>query len=164
MQNTRRSFMVVSSVAAGSAMAPVSAVAQNRSSGSSDAAKAFLAAHQGTFEAGRRLGFLLPDGLAVTNDVPFPMDYSAYQDHLNFHAENWDLHEWMSQDIEIVELADGSAVVSAFYIERGKPRDAGFRLRPGFATATCVMHEGEWKALSVHFSSLRSQVLDASPS
>lgn len=47
---------------------------------------------------------------------------------------------------------------------RARQSSAGFRLRPGFATATCVLANGEWRALSVHFSSLRLQVLDASPS
>lgn len=163
--NSRRDFMVLSAMAAASAAAPVAVSAAGESAATTHgAADAFRGAHAGKVDAAQRAAFLLTDGLAVTSDVPFPMDHQAYSDHLAFHQENWDLHEWHLQDLETVALEDGSAIVSCFYIERGKPRDAGFRLRPGFATATCVMEGGEWMALSVHFSSLRSQILDSSPS
>ncbi len=161
----RRDFLVASTLGAASLMAasPLKAGAA-AAQAASPAAQAFLAAHSGAFDRARRLDFLLPQGLAVVHDVPFPLDHAAYADHLAFHAQNWELLEFAPQGVETVAVSEANAVVSCFFLERGKPKDAGFRLRPGFATATCVVVDGEWRALSVHFSSMRSQILDASPS
>lgn len=160
----RRDFLMGATLAAVSLMggAPIRAGAAAQTA--SPVVKAFLAAHAGAFDQGRRLGFLLPDGLAVVHDVPFPLDHAAYADHLAFHGGNWDLLELVPQGVETIAVSAENAIVSCFFLERGKPKNAGFRLRPGFATATCMLVDGEWRALSVHFSSLRSQILDASPS
>lgn len=160
----RRDFLVASTLGAASLVAGGPLAAAAAAQPASPAAAAFLAAHAGAFDQGRRLGFLLPEGMAVVHDVPFPLDHAAYADHLAFHAGSWDLLEFAPQGVETVMVSAENAIVSCFFLERGKPKDAGFRLRPGFATATCVLANGEWRALSVHFSSLRSQVLDASPS
>jgi hypothetical protein len=160
----RRDFLMGSTLATASLMAttPLRAGAAARTE--SPAAKAFLAAHAGAFDQERRLGFLLPDGHAVVHDVPFPLDHAGYADHIAFHGGNWDLLEFVPQGVETVSVSPENAIVSCFFLERGKPKNAGFRLRPGFATATCMLVGGEWRALCVHFSSLRSQILDASPS
>lgn len=164
METPRRSFIVGSTLALAAIAAPARLSAGAKAATTSEAAKAFLAAHEGPFDPARRLAFLLPEGLAVVHDVPFALDHASYGDHLAFHGESWDLLELVPQGVETVAVSGDSAVVSCFFIERGKPRDAGFRLRPGFATANCVRIDGVWRALAVHFSSLRSQVLDASPS
>lgn len=155
-----RDLQMGATLAAASLVASVRAAAQTLS----PAAKAFLVAHSGAFDQLRRLRFLLTDGLAVVHDVPFPLDHAAYADHVAFHGENWELLELVPQSVETVAVSRENAIVSCFFLERGKPKNAGFRLRPGFATATCMLVDGEWQALSVHFSSLRSQILDASPS
>ncbi len=150
-------------VTAGAALAGP-AMAQQSAAQANPATQAFLAAHEGAFDSARRLDFLLPEGLAIVHDVPFPLDHDAYADHLAFHRDSWEAHEWIAQTVQTMALAEDSAVVSCFFNERGKPQGSGFRQRPGFATATCVRTGDGWKALSVHFSALRSQVLDASPS
>jgi hypothetical protein len=165
MDTPRRHFLIGSTAAlATAALSGRLAAAAQATAGTSDAASAFLAAHGGTFDAARRLAFLLPEGLAVVHDVPFPLDHAGYGDHLAFHGESWERLEFMPQQLQTLTVSADNAVVSCYFLERGKPRDAGFRLRAGFATATCVKAAGEWRALSVHFSSLRSQILDASPS
>jgi hypothetical protein len=160
----RREFVAVSALGAASLIAASPLRAGASASATRPAAQAFLAAHAGAFDQARRLGFLLPEGIAVVHDVPFPLDHAAYADHLTFHGENWDLLEFSPQGVEAVAVSSENAIVSCFFLERGKPKNAGFRLRPGFATANCVLIDGNWRALSVHFSSLRSQILDASPS
>ena len=162
--HNRRQFVAATSMAMAGAALAGPALAQGEQGQPSAAAQAFLAAHAGAFDKARRLAFLLPEGLAIVHDVPFPLDHAGYADHLEFHRGNWDAHEWIAESVETVMHGVDHAVVSCYFNERGKPRDAGFRLRPGFATATCVRTPAGWKALSVHFSSLRSQVLDASPS
>lgn len=164
MNTNRRQFVAASSIAVASATVAAPSFAGTQAGADSAPARAFLAAHQGSFDTAKRLDFLLPDGLAVVHDVPFPLDHTGYADHLAFHADSWDAHEWIPESVETVMHGDDRAVVSCYFNERGKPRDVGFRQRPGFATATCMIHEGEWKALNVHFSALRSQVLGASPS
>jgi hypothetical protein len=164
METPRRGFLLGSGLALAAGLSSARLAAASPSGVTSDAAKAFLGAHAGSFDAARRAAFLLPQGLAVVHDVPFLLDHSAYGDHLAFHGENWESLEFMAQQVETVMVSPENAVVSCYFLERGKPRDAGFRLRPGFATATCVLSGGEWRALGVHFSSLRSQILDASPS
>lgn len=164
MQTRRRNFIAGSTLSFAALMASAPLRAGARQEETSDAAKAFLTAHQGTYDAARRLGFLMPSGFAIVHDVPFPLDHAAYADHLAFHAQSWDMLEFVPQQTQTFMVSAENAVVSCYFLERGKPRDAGFRLRPGFATATCVRLGGDWRALSVHFSSLRSQVLDASPS
>lgn len=166
MTTNRRNFVAGSSIAAVGIGLSSPVFAQGASSrATSDApAHAFLVAHEGEFDASARLAFLLPDGLAVVHDVPFPLDHLAYGDHLAFHAESWSGLEWIAQSVETVWHGSDHAVVSCFFNDRGKPHDAGFRQRPGFATVNCILADGAWKAVSVHFSSLRSQILAASPS
>ena len=164
METQRRDFLLGTTAALVAAGAPAGIMAAPPATSLSAAAKAFLFAHEGSFDAARRSAFLLPEGLAVVHDVPFPLDHAAYADHLAFHGASWEMLEFMPQQIEAVTVSPDNMIVSCYFLERGKPRDAGFRLRPGFATATCVLIGGEWRALGVHFSSLRSQILDASPS
>lgn len=109
-------------------------------------------------------GLVSPDAVIMDEDLPLRVDRAGFQDHISFHRPgNWEGFASKPHDMSFVE--SGSVGLAAgFAMFRGKSRDAGFRLRPGFAPATCVLANGEWRALSVHFSSLRSQVLDASPS
>lgn len=164
METQRRAFLFGSGVALAAGLVPGHLAAAAPPGAATEAARAFLVAHAGAFDAARRAAFLLPQGMAVVHDVPFPLDHPAYADHLAFHGESWEMLEFMPQQIETVIVSPDNAVVSCYFLERGKPRDAGFRLRPGFATATCVRSGGEWYALGLHFSPLRSQILDASPS
>jgi hypothetical protein len=165
MHTPRRQFLIGSTAALAAAALPARLGATALTgAGASDAANAFLAAHAGAFDAARRHAFLLPEGFAVVHDVPFPLDHDAYGDHLAFHGQSWERLEFMPQQLQTLMVSADNAVVSCYFLERGKPRDAGFRLRAGFATATCVSVAGEWRALGVHFSPLRSQILDASPS
>jgi len=129
----------------------------------SDLEKTFLDALMGAFNRTKRLAFLADDALIIAHDVPYPLSKEDYADHLAFHEENWQKLEVMPEALEIKPFGD-MRVVSCYFNERGKPKNSGFRQRPGFLTATCVKDQNGWQAISLHTSALRSQILDASPS
>lgn len=116
------------------------------------------------------LAFCHEDGTFVVDDLPYPLDKSGFADHCLFHEGGlWDTRSLalITFKAHVFDAQDGPAgLVHGTYNLRGKPRNAGFRQRPGHFSAVCAWDtEGErWTALNVHFSPLLSQVLDASPS
>ena len=112
--------------------------------------------------AAARLSFLHPDAIVIDHDAPFPMTKAGYADHLGFHLTSLQRSETRFHETRTTRHGN-TAIVSAYFIERTKPKDAGFRLRSGYCTAVCTLMSGEWKAISLHLSPLTSQVTDASP-
>lgn len=125
--------------------------------------RAFANGAGGALDPDARLAFLAAEASIVDHDVPYPMDRAAYADHLRFLTAHWERVEWSIHDLRVAGH-EGAAVVSCFYNERGKPRDAGFRLRPGFCTAVCSKSAAGWRAVALHMSPLSAQIIDASPS
>jgi ketosteroid isomerase-like protein len=116
--------------------------------------------------AAARLAFLHEAALTIDSDVPFPLDRAGYADHLAFHAPHWERLE--VQLIEVKAQVHGNTgIVSAYFNLRGKPRDAGFRQRPGYVTAVCTRDGADggesWRALGLHMSPMMAQILQASP-
>jgi ketosteroid isomerase-like protein len=116
--------------------------------------------------AAARLAFLHEAALAIDSDLPFPLDRVGYADHLAFHGPHWERLE--VQLIEVKAQVHGNTgIVSAYFNLRGKPRDAGFRQRPGYVTAVCTRDGttggGSWRALGLHMSPMMAQILQASP-
>lgn len=109
-----------------------------------------------------RLSFLAEEALAVDHDVPFPLDRAAYADHLGFRAANAERLEVKLQDIR-ARAQGGTGIASAFFIERSKPKNAGYRLRAGYCTAVCARDKGRWRAIGFHMGPLSGQLIDASP-
>lgn len=112
--------------------------------------------------AAMRLAFLHENALIIDHGAPFPLNKAGYADHLAFQLANLQRSETRFHDISVARHGE-TAIVSAYFIERTKPRDAGFRLRAGYCTAVCTRTAGSWKALSLHLSPLTAQVTDASP-
>ena len=109
-----------------------------------------------------RLGFLHEAALVIDSDLPFPLDRNGYADHLAFHGPLWERLEM--QLLELKSAIHGNTgVVTAYFNQRGKPKDAGFRQRPGYITAVCARTPDGWRALSLHLSPLLAQILQASP-
>ncbi len=112
--------------------------------------------------AAARLAFLNETALVIDSDVPFPLDRAGYADHLAFHAPHWERLE--VQLIEVKTAVHGdTGIVSAYFNQRGKPKDAGFRQRPGYVTAVCARDGQGWRALGLHFGPLMANIMDASP-
>jgi ketosteroid isomerase-like protein len=112
--------------------------------------------------AAARMAFLNETALVIDSDVPFPLDRAGYADHLAFHAPHWERLE--VQLIEVKTAVHGdTGIVSAYFNQRGKPKDAGFRQRPGYVTAVCARNPGGWTAIALHMSPMMAQIIDASP-
>jgi ketosteroid isomerase-like protein len=161
----RRAFLGAVAVGAGATMLAADAAAQTKDNRAAGVEAAFRAAFKPAAE-GRpgdaRLAFLADQALVVDHDVPFPMDRATYADHLGFHADKWQRHETALSEVKVALHGD-TAIVSAYFNERGKPVGAGFRLRPGYCTAVCIQEGGTWQAIALHLSTLSSQIMDASP-
>jgi hypothetical protein len=110
------------------------------------------------------LAFLSDSVLVVDEDTPFVLDKAGFTDHLTFHlGGNWDSVAWVPRDIKY-ELVGPAGVVSGAFTFRGKPRNAGFRLRHGNFSMFCARETNAWRCTSFVLSPLGSHVMDASPS
>ena len=109
-----------------------------------------------------RLALLPDDALVIDHDIPYPLDRAGYADHLDFHTGNWERIETRFHELRSA-IHGSTGIVSAYFIERGKPKNAGFRLRAGYCTAVCALENGQWRALGLHLSPLAGQITDASP-
>lgn len=155
--------LAIAGLAGGVLSAPVAA-ADNARVRSLEAAfrDAFVSKAAAPFNPKPRLAFLAPEAIIVDHDVPFPLTAESWADHLAFHAANWERHEWLPYDLTI-RLHGDTGIVSCSYAERGKPKDAGFRLRAGTCLAVCAQDSNRWRAVGIALSPLSSQITDASP-
>ncbi|QTH20170.1 nuclear transport factor 2 family protein [Rhizorhabdus wittichii] len=145
------------------AASPASSAAARDSGAETAFRRAFATTTAGTADVDARLAFLADEASVIDHDVPYPMDRATYGDHLRFLAAHWDKLEFSIHDLRVADHGDAAAVVSCFYNERGKPRNAGFRQRAGFCTAMCARTASGWRAVALHMSPLTAQILDASP-
>jgi ketosteroid isomerase-like protein len=166
VKQTRRDAIRLFSIGGG-IIAAKGAVAFTAAPGQKSPERAFMAAFEAPVDkpvqgTAARLAFLHDQALVIDHGAPFPMTKAGYADHLEFHMASLERSETRFHELQVVPHGD-SAIVSAYFIERSKPKDAGFRLRAGYCTAVCTRASGDWKALSLHMSPLTSQVIDASP-
>jgi SnoaL-like domain len=164
--HTRRDALRLVAIG-GSIIATKGAVAFAAAPSQKSPERAFMAAFEAPIDkpaqgTAARLAFLDEQALIIDHGAPFPMNKTGYADHLGFHMESLERSETRFHELKVTPYGD-SAIVSAYFIERSKPKDAGFRLRAGYCTAVCTRASGDWKALSLHISPLTSQVIDASP-
>lgn len=125
--------------------------------------RAFATAADGGIDVAARMALLADDAVIVSDDVPFPLDRDAYEDHLRFLHANTETSDILFYDL-VVRRHGESGTVSAFYNARAKPKGAGFRLRAGFCTAVCASTADGWRAIALHMAPLVGQIRDASPS
>ncbi len=123
----------------------------------------FMDVFSGPFDYEKIADFIADSALIVSHDVPFPLDKIGYVDHMQFHAGLWESREFKPEAVE-VKVHGKTGVVSCYFNERGKPKDAGFRQRPGYMTVTCHLTDNGWQAIGLHTASLLSQIIGASPS
>ncbi len=167
---TRRDAISLLGLGAGAvALSPVVAQSAHAATGAAPDTleAAFRAAFAGAVDkpaqaAVTRLAFLDDAALIVDHDAPFPMSKSGYADHLTFQMAALERSETRFYDVKVA-LHGNSGIVSAYFMERSKPRDAGFRLRAGYCTTVCNRSGEGWRALGLHLSPLIGQITDQSP-
>ena len=149
-------------LAAGAAIASAPALAETGGAARAGVDDALAAAFAQLLRPETRADMLLPDAIVIESDVPFPLARADALDHLAFHRDLWESRAWAPYDLRTRRLGD-TGFVSAYLMERGKPKNAGFRLQPIYATATLVRTAAGWRALSLHLGALRGQLTDISP-
>jgi ketosteroid isomerase-like protein len=128
-------------------------------------ASAFRALERALLEADLEAfyGAMLPDAAILDEDLPFRVNTSGFRNHIAFHGlDNWEGFAWKPHDVRVVEQGS-SGIVCGFALFRGKPRDAGYRLRPMLFTQGWT-HTGEgWRMASWHQSPLVGHLFQPSP-
>lgn len=109
------------------------------------------------------LQLLAEDALVIDEDAPFVLDGAAFRDHLDFHSGGlWDSLGWITRD-ETFLVSGTTGVITGLFTLRGKPRDAGFRLRHGNISLVCAWTDGRWRALALALGPLDGHLVDGSP-
>lgn len=108
-------------------------------------------------------GVMAPDAVIMDEDLPFRVDKAGFQAHIAFHGpDNWEGFAWKPSHVQLSEAGD-TGVVAGFAMFRGKPRSAGFRLRPMQFTQGWTRKAGQWTLVSWHQSPLIGHVTMQSP-
>ena len=106
----------------------------------------------------------------LDEDYPWRMNKEEFVDHIGFHAgvtgnpALWEHFKWIPRDVEAKVWNKTTGHVSGFSTFRGKPVEAGFRLR-FMAFTTSWYYDGKtWRLISWHQSVLAGRIAGASPS
>jgi ketosteroid isomerase-like protein len=106
---------------------------------------------------------LRQDVIVIDEDAPVRMNREQWLDHLSFHGpKNWESFGWIPGGLQVREFGDTGYVVGHATF-RGKPRDAGFRLRHLQFAQGWRREQGVWRVWSWHLSPVLGHVTDASP-
>ena len=103
--------------------------------------------------------------LMVDEDTPFLLEKPAFKEHVDFHLSGiWDKLEWIPRDPKFV-VVGSTGIVNTYFTLRGKPKDAGFRLRHGIVTIVCSYDAAasQWRAASMLLDPLLGHIENASP-
>lgn len=107
--------------------------------------------------------YMLPDAMIMDEDGPFRVDRAGFQDHIDFHVSGtWESFAWKPRCVSYSAMADTGAV-AGFAMFRGKPRDAGFRLRPMLFTQSWTRLDGVWRLAGWQLSPIVGYVQQQSP-
>lgn len=173
MNGTRRDVLAggliaVAGLAAATAAQPAAAAPAAKPVAADDASlRAAFAKLSQTLNGGDVAGFLgLFDERAVVidEDSPFRMSKAEFVDHLGFHGNGtWEGFAWVPRETRYLVRGD-TGVTAGTVTFRGKPVDAGFRLRHlmhtiGWARAP----GGDWRIVCFHQTPLYGHIDGASP-
>ena len=108
-------------------------------------------------------GTMAPDAVLMDEDLPFPVEREAYEDHIGFHVSGiWSEFSWHPFSETFLDEGD-SGVVVGFAMFRGKPVDAGYRLRPMIFSQCWAREDGEARLVAWHLSPVVGHVSEQSP-
>jgi ketosteroid isomerase-like protein len=170
MTADRRTFMVAA------AAAPVALAAATAAAGAPKAADAdALASLQAAFDRLSKtlnggdvegfLGLFHERALVIDEDSPFRNTKAEFIDHLGFHGpKNWQGFAWVPRDTRLF-VRGNTGYTAGTVTFRGKPVDAGFRLRHMMHTIgwSRPAAGADWKIVLFHQSPLHGHIDGASP-
>lgn len=108
-------------------------------------------------------GAILPDAAIMDEDLPWRVDRAGFERHIAFHSPKiWEGFAWKPSDPRFLVSGD-VGVVTGFAMFRGKPRDAGFRLRPMLFSQGWTRTREGWRIASWQQSPVAGLVDRPSP-
>jgi ketosteroid isomerase-like protein len=108
-------------------------------------------------------GVILEDAMIMDEDLPFRVNRAGFQAHIAFHGpDNWEGFAWRPTDMRFA-VSGSTGVVTGFAMFRGKPRDAGFRLRPMLFSQGWTQRPAGWRLASWQQSPVIGHVTTQSP-
>ncbi len=112
----------------------------------------------------RFYGLILGDAMIMDEDLPFRVDKAGFQAHIAFHGpEIWEGYAWKPSNVAFAVAGD-TGVVTGFAMFRGKPRGAGFRLRPMLFSQGWARQPSGWRLANWQQSPVVGHVTHQSPS
>ena len=158
MSETRRdalTMMAVGAAASGLSSAAAAQAEATEPPGLRDAFRRLL-------DPATREAVLAPSAIVIDNDAPVPMGRADYADHLAFHRPLWESRTLVPYDMTLRQQGD-TGIATAYVMDRGKPKHAGFRIRPSYVTAVFARAGSGWQAIGLHIGPLNGQLIDISP-
>lgn len=159
----RRAFL------AGMALAPVAGVAAGSNAGQNGDDPGLAAAFGGLVQSLQKgdlpgfYGVMHERFVMIDEDSPWRMSKQAFEEHIGFHVSGvWDSFAWFPIDVT-ARVFGTTGVVAGTATFRGKPKDAGFRLRPLLFSQAWVQVAGKWQLINWHQSPIIGLVNQASP-
>ena len=111
----------------------------------------------------RFYGAMHPAFTMIDEDSPFRMSKEEFQDHIGFHVSGiWETFEWRPLTYESREFAS-SGTITGLATFRGKPRDAGFRIRHMMFAQTWAKTSAGWELVLWHQSPVDGHIFGVSP-
>lgn len=108
-------------------------------------------------------GAIEPTAVIMDEDLPFRVDRASFQDHISFHGPgNWEGFAWKPQQVRF-RTHGSTGLAVGFAMFRGKPRDAGFRLRPMMFSQSWSRRAEGWRVSAWHQSPIVGHVSEQSP-
>jgi ketosteroid isomerase-like protein len=108
-------------------------------------------------------GVMADDAVIMDEDSPFPNNKAEFQHHIAFHTSGtWENFAWMPRDMRFRVLGN-TGVAIGYSVFRGKPTDAGYRIRPMMFSQGWAFDGSNWKLISWHQSPIIGHVTDQSP-
>ncbi|MEO0410487.1 MAG: nuclear transport factor 2 family protein [Pseudomonadota bacterium] len=108
-------------------------------------------------------GAILPEAKILDEDLPFGGDRAAFEDHISFHGpDNWQGFAWVPRDLRFTQHSGAGSVVG-YATFRGKPVDAGYRIRPMMFSQGWRKGKDGWKLALWHQSPIVGHITRISP-
>lgn len=108
-------------------------------------------------------GAMHPKLVMIDEDSPWRLDLAGFRDHIGFHGGGvWESFGWIPRDVKF-RVFGSTGVTAGGATFRGKPKDAGFRLRHLLFTQGWVREGGGWKLLTWHQAPVVGLVASGSP-
>lgn len=104
-----------------------------------------------------------PAAIMIDEDAPWRFDLAGIKDHISFHGGGvWESFAWRPQAPRS-SITGATGIIAGAATFRGKPKDAGFRLRHLLYVQGWRREKENWRLVLWHQSPLVGHVTHGSP-